>query len=60
MVCLILTFFTFQLCSLFKKKNWTLERDEDLTAPYAYSGDTWLAFEDEISVNIKVRLESKI
>ncbi|KAK6623872.1 hypothetical protein RUM44_010728 [Polyplax serrata] len=42
-----------ELCSLFKKKNWTLERDEDLTAPYAYSGDTWLAFEDEISVNIK-------
>jgi len=32
-----------------------VERDEDLTAPYAFQNSTWIAFEDKISVGIKVR-----
>jgi len=44
----------FQMCNLLKSGDWTVERDEDLTAPYAFSKTTWLAFEDEVSVNIKV------
>lgn len=36
-------------------ENWTVERDEDLTAPYAFQNNTWIAFEDKISVGIKVR-----
>lgn len=44
----------FQLCSLMEKGSWTLERDEDLTAPYAYSGPTWVAFDDSVSTAIKV------
>jgi len=31
-----------------------VERDEDLTAPYAFQNSTWIAFEDKISVGIKV------
>jgi hypothetical protein len=34
--------------------NWTVERDEDLTAPYAFKNTTWIAFEDELSLKIKV------
>lgn len=37
------------------KGEWTVERDEDLTAPYAFKDKTWIAFEDKISVSIKVR-----
>lgn len=43
------------MCSLLKNGDWTVERDEDLTAPYAFSKTTWLAFEDEVSVNIKAK-----
>lgn len=32
---------------------WTVERDEDLTAPYAYKNTSWIAFEDETSVKIR-------
>jgi hypothetical protein len=35
--------------------GWTIERDEDLTAPYAFKNNTWLAFDDSISVGIKVQ-----
>lgn len=45
----------FQMCSLLKTGDWTVERDEDLTAPYAFSKTTWLAFEDEVSINIKAK-----
>lgn len=34
--------------------NWTVERDEDLTGPYAFLNTTWLAFDDPISAMIKV------
>ena len=34
-----------------------MERDEDLTAPYAFQNKTWIAFEDKISVGIKVRMQ---
>ncbi|KAL0278882.1 UNVERIFIED_CONTAM: hypothetical protein PYX00_000564 [Menopon gallinae] len=44
-----------QLCKLFSKGNWTVERDDDLTAPYAFSARTWLAYEDKVSVNIKAK-----
>ena len=36
---------------------WTVERDEDLTAPYAFNHFSWIAFEDDISINIKVQLK---
>ena len=34
--------------------NWTVERDEDLTAPYAFMNHTWMAFDDPTSLKIKV------
>ncbi|CAD1472463.1 unnamed protein product, partial [Heterotrigona itama] len=42
-----------ELCDLMNKGEWTVERDEDLTAPYAFKDKTWIAFEDRISVSIK-------
>lgn len=36
------------------KDEWTIERDEDLTGPYAFKDKMWIAFEDKISVAIKV------
>ncbi|XP_017763210.1 PREDICTED: mucin-19-like isoform X2 [Eufriesea mexicana] len=42
-----------QLCDLMKGGEWTVERDEDLTAPYAFKDKKWIAFEDRISVAIK-------
>lgn len=36
-----------------KEGNWTIERDEDLTAPYAFMNKTWMSFEDSVSVSIK-------
>lgn len=47
-------FLIFQLCDLMNQGEWTVERDEDLTAPYAFKNKTWIAFEDKISVGIKV------
>ena len=43
-----------QVCQLLSRGNWTLERDEDLTAPYAFLGPKWLAFDDDTSLKIKV------
>ncbi|KAJ8892465.1 hypothetical protein PR048_005045 [Dryococelus australis] len=42
-----------KLCSLLSDGGWTMERDEDLTAPYAFRNKTWLAFDDHISAGIK-------
>ncbi|XP_011707423.1 PREDICTED: mucin-17-like [Wasmannia auropunctata] len=42
-----------QLCEAINSGEWTVERDEDLTAPYAFQNKTWIAFEDKISVGIK-------
>lgn len=36
-----------------KQGNWTIERDEDLTAPYAFMNKTWMSFDDSVSVSIK-------
>ncbi len=44
-----------QVCSALKKGNWTLEREEDMTGPYAFSGKSWLAFDDEASLKIKAK-----
>lgn len=35
--------------------EWTLERDDDLTAPYAFKNKDWIAFEDRTSIGIKVK-----
>lgn len=43
-----------QLCTLMSAGGWTVERDEDLTAPYAFHDTTWVAFDDPTSVSIKV------
>ncbi|XP_014295434.2 uncharacterized protein LOC103571413 [Microplitis demolitor] len=42
-----------QLCQAISQDEWTIERDEDLTAPYAFTNNTWIAFEDKISAKIK-------
>ncbi|KAK0085599.1 hypothetical protein PV325_004781 [Microctonus aethiopoides] len=42
-----------ELCDFISKGEWTIERDEDLTAPYAFQNNTWIAFEDKISAGIK-------
>ncbi|XP_068983254.1 mucin-19-like isoform X2 [Bombus flavifrons] len=42
-----------QLCDLMTNGEWTVERDEDLTAPYAFKDKMWIAFEDRISLSIK-------
>ncbi|XP_039312524.1 mucin-19 isoform X2 [Solenopsis invicta] len=42
-----------QLCEALNGGEWTVERDEDLTAPYAFQNKTWIAFEDKISAGIK-------
>ncbi|EFN85614.1 Endochitinase, partial [Harpegnathos saltator] len=42
-----------QLCEAITSGEWTVERDEDLTAPYAFRNKTWISFEDKISVGIK-------
>ncbi|XP_011263419.2 mucin-19-like isoform X1 [Camponotus floridanus] len=44
-----------QLCEAINDGEWTVERDEDLTAPYAFQNETWIAFEDKISVGIKAK-----
>ena len=43
-----------QVCKALSSGNWTLEREEDQTGPYAYSGNRWIAFDDETSLRIKV------
>ncbi|XP_031788148.1 uncharacterized protein LOC100678219 isoform X2 [Nasonia vitripennis] len=42
-----------KLCDAMNDGEWTVERDEDLTAPYAFKNTTWIAFEDETSLKIK-------
>jgi len=44
-----------QVCQILSKGNWTLERDEDLTAPYSYLGTKWVAFDDDTSLKIKAK-----
>lgn len=44
-----------QVCHALSIGNWTIERDEDFTAPYSFSGKRWIALEDEISVKIKAK-----
>lgn len=46
------------MCEEMKEGNWTVERDEDLTAPYAFMNETWMAFDDSVSVSIKARVHS--
>ena len=47
-----------QVCKAIKNGNWTLEREEDMTGPYTYNGRVWIAFDDDISLKIKVRTRS--
>ncbi|KAI5652070.1 chitin binding peritrophin-A domain-containing protein [Phthorimaea operculella] len=42
-----------ELCRLLQKGRWTLERDQDLSAPYAFKDKTWISFEDSSSVDVK-------
>lgn len=44
-----------EMCRALDEGEWIVERDEDLTAPYTFRDDTWIAFEDRISAGIKVR-----
>ena len=43
-----------QVCKSLKKGNWTLEREEDKTGPYAFNEKNWIAFDDDTSLKIKV------
>ncbi|XP_043281935.1 filaggrin-2-like [Venturia canescens] len=42
-----------EMCAAMEQGEWIVERDEDLTAPYAFKDDIWIAFEDKISAGIK-------
>ncbi|CAK1552731.1 unnamed protein product [Leptosia nina] len=42
-----------ELCRTLQKGRWTLERDQDLSAPYAFQNLTWISFEDASSVDVK-------
>ncbi|CAH0723189.1 unnamed protein product, partial [Brenthis ino] len=42
-----------ELCRQIRKGRWTLERDQDLSAPYAFKDLTWISFEDPSSVDVK-------
>ncbi|XP_045497665.1 uncharacterized protein LOC123695784 [Colias croceus] len=42
-----------ELCRQLQKGRWTLERDQDLSAPYAFKNSTWISFEDSSSVDVK-------
>lgn len=42
------------MCKALKKGNWTLERDEDRSGPYAFNDQQWIAFDDDTSLRIKV------
>ncbi|XP_053607589.1 mucin-3B-like [Plodia interpunctella] len=42
-----------ELCRMLQKGRWTLERDQDLSAPYAFKNTTWVSFEDSSSVDVK-------
>ncbi|XP_046820279.1 mucin-19-like isoform X2 [Vespa crabro] len=42
-----------EFCESMDDGEWTIERDEDLTGPYAFKNKTWIAFEDKISAGIK-------
>ena len=48
-----------QVCKNLQKGNWTLEREEDKTGPYAFNNKTWIAFDDDSSLKIKVRKPSE-
>lgn len=38
----------------FKKSEWTVERDEDIKAPFMYGGKKWVCFDDVQSIKEKV------
>lgn len=40
---------------MMEEGGWTLEREEDMTAPYAYKGTDWMAFDDTTSTSIKAK-----
>ncbi|XP_039754321.1 uncharacterized protein LOC120629444 [Pararge aegeria] len=42
-----------EVCRQLRKGRWTLERDQDLSAPYAFKDKTWISFEDASSVDVK-------
>ncbi|XP_050029735.2 uncharacterized protein [Dermacentor andersoni] len=42
-----------QFCALQHNLKFSVERDADLTAPYAVSGDAFMGFEDELSLRLK-------
>lgn len=42
-----------ELCRQLRNGRWTLERDQDLSAPYAFKNKTWISFEDSSSVDVK-------
>ena len=44
-----------QVCATLAKGNWTLEREDDRTGPYAFNNKTWIAFDDDASLKIKAK-----
>ncbi|KAL3274428.1 hypothetical protein HHI36_015816 [Cryptolaemus montrouzieri] len=46
-----------ELCEKMREKGdeWTLERDQDQAGPYIFRGTKWIAFEDDISIDIKTK-----
>ena len=51
-----LNLYLYQVCQTLKKGNWTVERDEDMTGPFAYDDlKHWMAFDDATSLKIKTK-----
>jgi len=51
-----LYFYKLKVCQTLKHGNWTVERDEDLTAPYGFNGKMWMAFDDAMRLILIFRL----
>ena len=52
-------FISSQVCTLLNEGDWTVERDDDLTGTVAYSGDQWIAMDDDLAARIKVSCNTK-
>ena len=44
----------FDLCRLFSNESWTKDKDE-VGNPYMFSGDTWISYDDKVSLAQKVK-----
>jgi chitinase len=46
----------FEICKYIKNENWTRMWSKEHQVPYAFKKNQWVGYDDESSINIKVRL----